>query len=192
MPADHLQRLAAVLEINPEELVMQDWKKAFEYATSVIRLRADLAWPYTVAGWTYEKAGNRRRAIDSYGAGFCKLGATLSFTNSWTTTPNPDRCRFSVRRLLDLAPTDIPPGLQEYISAESQGPLSIRNFWMAHANQETKQGQYSEAYRDLYLAGWDYYCSNDIPALLQALATAAKNSGSPALEALALLHLHSL
>jgi hypothetical protein len=192
MAADKLERLAAILGINAEELVKQDWEKAFECATSVIRLRADLAWPYTVAGWAYEKAGNIKQAIDWYSTGFCKLGATLSFTSAWTTTPSPDPCRFSIRRLLDLAPPDISPGLQEYIAAEAQGPLSVRSFWMAHADQETKQGQYSEAYDNLYFAGWDSHCSNDVPALLQALAIAAKNSGSPALEALALLHLRSV
>ena len=186
MPAEIKLKLSEALKIKGDDLVRQDWTSALEHAAAVIKLRPDLAWPYAVAGWARERAGEVTQAIEFYSAGAIALGSTASFTEPWIGSQVSPNNKFSVQRLLELRVERVGGDLRDYLSAAAKHEL--RDYWLGRTEEAAQRGEHALAYQHLYAAGWDDYFSNDIDVILTRLITAAENAGSPALAALAKWH----
>ena len=186
VPAEVRRKLSETLKIGADDLVRHDWNSALQHATAVIKLRPDLAWPYAVAGWARERAGEIAQATGLYAAGATALGSTASFTEPWIGSQASPNNKFSVQRLLELRPGELRADVRDYLSAAAQHEL--RDYWLGRAEEAAQRDEHGAAYQYLYAAGWDDYFSNDIDGILARLITAAESAGSPALAALAKWH----
>jgi hypothetical protein len=186
MPVSERDRLAAILGIQPLEMVRQDWDAALMQAQSVLKLRTDLAWPYAVVGRALERSGLSAEAVKMYEAGARKLCSSVSFTGEWRyafTTGS----KFAVDRLLALPKDALDPSVREYMDAVMNRRL--RDYWLAQAKASTEKGDFNGAYEYLYAAGWDDLDCSGILEILHALSLSAKQARSPALEAILKLHI---
>lgn len=189
VPLEIRRKLSEALKIGAEDMVRQDWNSALNHAAAVIKLRPDLAWPYAVAGWAHERAGEVTKAVEFYGAGAMALGSTASFTEPWVGSQPSPHNKFSVQRLLELQPENLGADIRDYLSAAAK--REVRDYWVGRAKEEAKRREHAAAYQHLYAAGWDDYFSNDIDSILAKLVTAAESASSPALAALAKWHLEA-
>jgi hypothetical protein len=190
MPAPKCEQLASALGIDQREMMRQDWEAALSHSQSVLKVRADLAWPYAVAGQAFERLGCPEDAVKMYEAGVKKLGSSSSFTAHWSSVSDSGTGKFAVDRLLALAKDDFELTVKEYLKAIVE--KKVRNFWFTCADTATKEGDHNAAYEYLCAAGWDFYYSNDILEILQAMKASAKLAGFPTLEAILELHIGSL
>ncbi len=190
IPALKREQLAAVLGVDQREMVQQDWDAALLQSQSVLKLRADLAWPYAVAGQALERLGCPEDAVKMYKAGAKKLGSSSSFTTQWSAVSGSGTGKFAVDRLLALADGKLEFTIQGYVTATVE--RKARHYWLTNAEAATKEGDHEDAYQCLCAAGWDFYYSNDILEILQAMKASAKLAGSHTLEAIVALHIDSL
>jgi len=189
IPAPILEKLASRLNTTPHDLVHQDWNVAVACAQAVMALRHDLAWPYAVTGWAYEREGKVVEAISVYAFGVFAPGSSASFTELWTLGPKAAFKKFCVHRLLTLTPRDLPSTVQEYLQEASRN--REREYWIRRATLATEAGNHQESYHHLYAAGWDAFSTND-GALLEMMAEAAGRANAPTLQSLANAHLETL
>ncbi len=190
MPLTECAQIAAALGLDQAEMIHQDWDAALLQSQSVLKVRADLAWPYAVAGQAFERLKCPDDAIEMYKAGVTKLGSSSSFTAHWSTASSARTGKFAADRLLALDSNNLESTVREYVKALIN--RKVRQYWFASADTAAKKGDHRGAYQCLFAAGWDIYYSNDILEILQALKTAAKLAGSHTLEAIATLHIDSM
>ncbi len=190
MPVLTRERLAVALGIDQLEMIRQDLNAALAEAQSVRESRPDLAWPYAVIGRALEKQGRPGDAIAMYKTGAQKLGSSASFTMPWSLVSESDTGKFALDRLLELSGDDLEPGVREYIDATME--RRTRKFWLARADAATREKDYAFAYQCQYAAGWDFYYSNDIAEIVEAIRVSAGLADFRSLEAIAALHVGGL
>jgi hypothetical protein len=189
MPVPVRNQLASIIGIDPQEMVMQDWDSAMRHAESTLQLRADLAWPYAVAGRALERSGFADMALKMYEAGVRKLCSSTSFTNTWKHTFTIGS-KSAVDRLLAFPVDALDPSAREYMDAVTSNRL--RQYWVAQSETAATQGRIETAYKCMYAAGWDDLYTNDILEILQALGLLAKRANSSTLQAILSLHISTV
>lgn len=75
---------------------------------------------------------------------------------------------------------------------EPPGFCPVRRYWLERAAQHRTVGEYREAYRAYYAAGWDVAMTDDIHMILGELVSTAEAAGAHALAKIAKHHLASL
>ena len=190
IPRDKVKLLTASLGVPEDELIFQNWALALEQAELILKLRHDLAWPYVVVGWAYERERKIPRAKDAYRAGLMKLGSSASFTANWTRTKSTRASKFAAERLIALCDAGLDSQARDYVDALTSG--STREYWLNQAERASERGDHGQAYQHFYAAGWDFFYSNDIGIILTSLMAEAEKAGLSTLAALASLHLDSL
>jgi hypothetical protein len=190
IPRDKAELLSASLGIGEDELIFQDWALALEQAESVLKLRNDLAWPYAVIGWAYERQRKIPSAKDAYRAGLMKLGSSASFTANWTRTNSTRANKFAAERLIALCDSGLDSQARDYIDSLTGG--RTREYWLNQAERASARGDHGQAYQHFYAAGWDFFFSNDMGTILSSLMMAAEKAGLGTLVVLASMHRESL
>jgi tetratricopeptide (TPR) repeat protein len=190
IPASKCEQLAAILRLEPNELIKRDWHTALSKSQSVLKLRSDLAWPYGVAGRAFEELGRIEAAAELYKAGVKKLGSSSSFTEPWSLVSKSGTGKFAADRLLTLAYADLEPAIKQYLDAIAG--KKVRDFWFAGGNAAATEGDFRTAYDCYFAVGWDIHYYNDMAEILKAIKTSAGLAGSPTLEAIGELHFSSL
>jgi hypothetical protein len=200
VPPEAVSRLSREAGMTPGALLCQDWKVAAVHAGAVLEKRKDLAWPFAVVGWSKERAGDVKGAIDAYFSGLRALGSTAAFTDDWALEGHWSGEKFARARLVALE-ASLPPGIREdaYLSAvfdqrnqRRERGDAIREFWLARAAETNKPGDASDAYHSIYAAGWDDFHTDDMDVILDRLVEAACLARSRAWEKLAAHHRQSL
>jgi len=200
IPESMIGKLCETTGISAERILGQDWHQAAALANEVVRSRTDLAWPFAVAGWAAERAGNVEQAIELYFAGLESLGSSEVFTETWKLGPRPVGVKFVVGRLIELGPS-LPASIRQngYLSVVSPHPYkrgtqsgALREYWLKRGDEAERLENHAEAYRCFFAAGWDSFHANDMPLILDRLAKAAHAGGSAALAKLAERHRHRL
>jgi hypothetical protein len=196
IPEKMMGKLCETTGIPAERILAQDWDQAAALANEVLQSRTDLAWPFAVAGWAAERAGNVERAIELYFAGLESLGSSEDFTETWKLGPSPVGVKFVVGRLIELGPS-LPANIRQngYLSVVSPHPYkrgiqsgALREYWLKRGDEAERLENHAEAYRCFFAAGWDIFYANDMPLILDRLAQAAHAGGSVALAKLAERH----
>jgi hypothetical protein len=196
IPEKMMEKLSETTGIPTERILSQDWDQAAALANEVIRSRTDLAWPFAVAGWAAERAGNVAQAIELYFAGIESLGSSEDFTDRWKLGPRRVGVKFVVDRLIELGPS-LPVNIRQngYLSVVSPHPYklgtqsgALREYWLKRGDEAERLENHAEAYRCFFAAGWDSFHADDMPMILDRLAKAAHAGGSTALAKLAERH----
>jgi hypothetical protein len=101
-----------------------------------------------------------------------------------------------IERLRTLKET-LPRGVEgdRYLQAVVAGKNSrevfegIRGYWIDEGEKAEHEGHPDRAYWCYYSAGWDLYCSDDMPEILARLVRTAHSARWTALAGLAEMHL---
>ena len=181
VPIGIRERLSQMFKTPADELLRQNWPKALQAAEAVLKVRSDLAWPYAVAGWAAEKAGDMEKAISLYAAGIKGFGSTSDFSRT------NFKSKFVTSRLLELSPQGLTPSCREYLDAAKDRKL--RNYWIRLGEAKERAGFSDKAYWTYYRAGWDEYTSEAQMEVLGRLERAATKAGSKTLATLAKHHI---
>lgn len=181
------ERIRREISLPDSVLFTQDWPRAEELALQANTIRTDLAWPGVVLG----RAAERRRDVTAAAAWYVQslkgLQSTSAFTEPWNGSGRP----YSATRLREVGQVAQPH------DAHTRACLTfdvevMRKHWMDLGSMRLREGRATEAYDCFFRAGWDWFSTNDMEAVLDHLVKAADDAGSKAMGALARLHLSSL
>ncbi len=193
IPSGQLPRLERITGCSRSQLRAQDWDQAESHAKAVLAVRDDLAWPHAVAGLAAEKCGDTTRAINHYTQGLEAHGTTGDFTMRWCTSPTELK-NFAVKRLQALL---LEERMSEHpylnVASRPDAPHrseSIMQFWLDRGRRYMRSGQFADAYRCFYAAGWDDPVYGDhLREILENLIEASAGAGASGLTAIARYHL---
>jgi hypothetical protein len=197
VPEKKKRKLAKVTRVSINELLQQDWRGAVREAEAVAALRTDLTWPFAVLGWAAERQGDPTTAVKHYVAGLTALGTSSDFTENWGwgTFEPTQKTKFVVERLKELRDA-LPPEVLEndYLKTALESKHSadffgrVREHWCQWAALAEKEGQFADAYKYYYCAGWDIHVFDDMESILDCMERNAEAAGWPALASIASRH----
>ncbi|MEM7476870.1 MAG: SMI1/KNR4 family protein [Planctomycetota bacterium] len=161
----------------------QDWTKASSLASEVLQRRHDLGWATAVCGWQQERSGQTDAAIDIYkrgvfGSAFTDQGVRL---NSHAETD--ENGKFAAARLAhfrDVLALEEDKYIQLFLRRRERSLLAeVCDFWFQRAEKSESEGDFEEAYRLFYRAGWDMGVSRmqKYKSILSGLERCARQAG---------------
>jgi len=193
IPEKKRKKLAKIFKVSQEELLSQDWNTAVKFSKRVIETRNDLGWAYAVIGRNAERNDQIPLAIEMYFKGLSCSVTTYDFTSQWHN-PTLQTMKFCGQRLIalkSLLPIEITQD-KYYQAVIDSDFYSIYEYWREKAESYEENGDYPNAYRSWFKAGWDEFVFDNMNVVLQGLKRTAKMAGFNALYQIANHHLNSL
>jgi len=197
VPEKKKRKLVRATRMPIDELLQQDWRGAVQEAEAVAAIRTDLTWPFAVLGWAAERQGDPATAVKHYVAGLTALGTSSDFTENWGAGAfePTQKTKFVVERLKELRDALPAEALEnDYLKTALESKHSadffgrVRQHWCQRAALAEKEGQYADAYKYYYRAGWDIHVFDDMENILGCLARNAEAAGWPPLASIASRH----
>ncbi len=178
------------------DLFCQDWAVAEREALAVIQRRQDLGWAFDVAGWAAQRRGDWATAVAHYLAGMQTSwfsDDTVRFRTHWFEEGYgkfaASRLATLVEHLTDAQRND--PYLRIFLENDSESLRPrVHQYWLGLAHDAQQKGEFQQAYRFYYRAGWDLGLQPvaGYGEIFDGLRLCATSAGAPALAAIAEMH----
>ncbi len=139
----------------------EDCNRIAELCGSIIERRQDLGWAYSLLGWCQHHAGPKELSKTTYFSG--RFASAFSDQSVRLRLHRFEQRygKFSIAQLAN-ARKDLPESISsdEYLSLylnhrDTNLVSRIQDFWLNNAQSAFASGDYAEAYRCAYNAGWD-------------------------------------
>jgi hypothetical protein len=196
IPVAARTRLAAKMVEAAGDPFAQDWCAAEAEAIAVLERRRDLGWAYDIAGWSAERRGDKKLAVQRYLAGLHTSWFSddaLRFRTHWF---DEGYGKFAAARLAVLSDELTPsqqcdPYLTIFLDNDRDTlRRRVQQYWISLAREAQRRKAHRDAYAYYYRAGWDLGMLpiTAYDEVFTQLRESALADGSPALAALAALH----
>jgi len=178
------QAISIVLSGDP------DWDLASKVVSAAARVTPELAWPWEIAGF----AAEQRDEIDSALAAYARGARCSAFTDQsvrlTTHAVTKEAAKFSLVRLLELAPDAVHSDPYLTLLCGDQLPCrqAVMQYWLDRAHQQSANAP--AAYDCFVAAGWDLGAPSleSYVKILEQAATAAAAAGQLGRAAVARTH----
>ncbi len=182
------------LDDDDDQFFHQDWETAGSMALACMKLSAEFAWAFEIAGWAAERIGDVDAAVARYEPGMeCSVFSdeSVQFRSHWF---DPKHGKFSAARLRHLGYVSDDPYKQLLLDGSETIRQEISAYWMRRGEAAEQDGEFETAYGNYWKSGWDVGCPPlaQFPNLLDAMSRTAKRGQADGLHELALLHRRSI
>jgi hypothetical protein len=196
IPELTLEELSEHFRVPVQQLIIQNWDAAEAEALHVGELRQDLGWAFDITGWAAERRGDYSLAVERYWKGLRASSFSddsIRFRTHWYGEGYGKfpaaRLHALKDRLSDAERQD--PYLQVFWQNDPESLRArVRDYWVMEAQKALAAGEFREAYRCYYSAGWDcgLHFMKSYGEILEQLAHTAELGGSPALARIARIY----
>jgi hypothetical protein len=185
VPEGHRAVLRRLTGEDDDSLFTQDWAAAATAARAASE-RRQLAWPGAVLGWVEEGRGDAAAAAEWYGVALRADAPTLEL-GARLGRPGESALRAveeAWRRCAGDGRTVDPE-----LGAAVEGARAVRAYHLAESDRLRAAGRHAAALEAARRAGWRRHFPADMDDVLGRMGDTAEEAASPALAALARLHL---
>ncbi len=178
----------------------QDWEEAAALSQAVLSRRYDLGWAVNVAAWSRQRIADEAGAAQIYFHGRQASAFSDQGVRMRTHWCDARHGKFTIAQLSHLHQHLRPEQQHDsYLQCfqqetEQRSVRQVQQFWFQAGQDCLTRNEFAQAYDCFYRSGWDVGVRslNDYRAILQALATSARQAGWPARAAVAETHFRCL
>ncbi len=156
-----IQDILHSIGLPPAQPHQQDWLEAERLALRQLQRRNDLAWAIDIAGWAAQRRGDYSTACEIYFNGRHASAFSNQSIRMRSHGFDPQFGKVAIAELWKLRDHLHPAQLEDtYLQKIWQTPSRIlqrevQQYWMSAAKVAMDIGDYADAYRNYYRAGWD-------------------------------------